>query len=114
MSHGDRVESLPDGFRRLGVSDNCPFAAVESLKHKFWGVQFHPEVAHTPRGNEILATFSSCLPLRAQLDHGQISSMRPSRRSSSRSVRPRDSADFRVAWIRPWQRPWYTVRWVTG
>ena len=57
MSHGDRVESLPDGFRRIGVSDNCPFAAVESLKHKFWGVQFHPEVAHTPRGNEILGNF---------------------------------------------------------
>ena len=57
MSHGDRVESLPAGFRSLAVSENCPFAAVESVKYKFWGVQFHPEVAHTPRGNEILGNF---------------------------------------------------------
>jgi GMP synthase (glutamine-hydrolysing) len=57
MSHGDRVASLPAGFQGIGVSDNCPFAAVESLGQKFWGVQFHPEVAHTPRGTEILGNF---------------------------------------------------------
>jgi GMP synthase (glutamine-hydrolysing) len=57
MSHGDQVEAMPAGFQRIGVSDNCPFAAVESPSHKFWGVQFHPEVAHTPRGNEILSNF---------------------------------------------------------
>jgi GMP synthase (glutamine-hydrolysing) len=57
MSHGDRVESLPDGFRCVGTSPNCSFAAVESVERKFWGVQFHPEVAHTPRGMEILGNF---------------------------------------------------------
>jgi GMP synthase (glutamine-hydrolysing) len=57
MSHGDRVESMPDGFRCVGTSPNCPFAAVESVSRKFWGVQFHPEVAHTPRGMEILGNF---------------------------------------------------------
>jgi GMP synthase (glutamine-hydrolysing) len=57
MSHGDRVESLPDGFRCVGTSPNCPFAAVEAVERKFWGVQFHPEVAHTPRGMEILGNF---------------------------------------------------------
>jgi GMP synthase (glutamine-hydrolysing) len=57
MSHGDRVESLPEGFRCVGTSANCPFCAVESVGRKFWGVQFHPEVAHTPRGMEILANF---------------------------------------------------------
>jgi GMP synthase (glutamine-hydrolysing) len=57
MSHGDRVESLPDGFRCVGTSPNCPFAAVEAVGRKFWGVQFHPEVAHTPRGMEILGNF---------------------------------------------------------
>jgi GMP synthase (glutamine-hydrolysing) len=57
MSHGDRVESLPDGFHRVGTSPNCPFAAVEAPSRKFWGVQFHPEVAHTPRGMEILGNF---------------------------------------------------------
>jgi GMP synthase (glutamine-hydrolysing) len=57
MSHGDRVESLPEGFRCVGTSPNCPFAAVEAPSRKFWGVQFHPEVAHTPRGMEILGNF---------------------------------------------------------
>ena len=57
MSHGDRVESLPPGFTTVGTSPSCPFAAVEAPGRKFWGVQFHPEVAHTPRGGEILANF---------------------------------------------------------
>jgi len=57
MSHGDRVEALPEGFRCVGTSPNCSFAAVESVSRKFWGVQFHPEVAHTPRGMEILGNF---------------------------------------------------------
>lgn len=57
MSHGDRIESLPDGFALSGESANCPAAAVAAPARKFWGVQFHPEVAHTPRGGEILANF---------------------------------------------------------
>jgi GMP synthase (glutamine-hydrolysing) len=57
MSHGDRIESLPDGFALSGESANCPAAAVAAPGRKFWGVQFHPEVAHTPRGGEILANF---------------------------------------------------------
>jgi GMP synthase (glutamine-hydrolysing) len=57
MSHGDRVEALPEGFRCVGTSPNCAFAAVESVERKFWGVQFHPEVAHTPRGMEMLGNF---------------------------------------------------------
>jgi GMP synthase (glutamine-hydrolysing) len=57
MSHGDRVEALPAGFACIGTSPNCPFAAIEAPGRKFWGVQFHPEVAHTPRGTEILSNF---------------------------------------------------------
>src|SRR3954469_21141950 len=57
MSHGDRVESLPAGFAVIGESANCPAAAVAAPGRKFWGVQFHPEVVHTPRGTEILANF---------------------------------------------------------
>jgi len=57
MSHGDRIETLPDGFTIAGESANCPAAAVAAPARKFWGVQFHPEVAHTPRGGEILANF---------------------------------------------------------
>jgi GMP synthase (glutamine-hydrolysing) len=57
MSHGDRIESLPAGFAVTGESANCPAAAMAAPGRKFWGVQFHPEVAHTPRGGEILANF---------------------------------------------------------
>ena len=57
MSHGDKIESLPAGFSVIGESANCPVAAVAAPSRKFWGVQFHPEVAHTPRGSEILANF---------------------------------------------------------
>jgi GMP synthase (glutamine-hydrolysing) len=57
MSHGDRIETLPGGFDVSGESANCPAAAVAAPARRFWGVQFHPEVAHTPRGTEILANF---------------------------------------------------------
>lgn len=57
MSHGDRIESLPEGFRIVGTNPSCPAAAVEAPDRKFWGVQFHPEVVHTPRGEELIANF---------------------------------------------------------
>ena len=57
MSHGDRVEKLPEGFAVAGSNPSCPFAVVEAPGRKFWGVQFHPEVVHTPRGGEILGNF---------------------------------------------------------
>jgi GMP synthase (glutamine-hydrolysing) len=57
MSHGDRVEALPKDFVVLARSDNAPFAAVRQKGRPVFGVQFHPEVAHTPRGKEILRNF---------------------------------------------------------
>ncbi|HUT50261.1 MAG TPA: glutamine-hydrolyzing GMP synthase [Alphaproteobacteria bacterium] len=57
MSHGDRVVSLPQGFRPIAVSDNAPFAAIADEARKFYGVQFHPEVVHTPHGAALLANF---------------------------------------------------------
>jgi len=57
MSHGDRIESLPSGFEPIGVSDNTPFAAVGNAARRLYGLQFHPEVVHTPRGGEILSAF---------------------------------------------------------
>jgi GMP synthase (glutamine-hydrolysing) len=56
-SHGDKLTKLPRGFRTVAVTDNSPFAAIEHPKKKFYGLQFHPEVAHTPRGKEVLANF---------------------------------------------------------
>jgi len=57
MSHGDRVEALPEGFETLAASKNSPYAAVADLERGIFGLQFHPEVAHTPRGAEMLRSF---------------------------------------------------------
>jgi GMP synthase (glutamine-hydrolysing) len=56
-SHGDEVTALPKGFRVAGTTEGCDFAAVEDRQRKLYGLQFHPEVAHTPRGREILQNF---------------------------------------------------------
>lgn len=57
MSHGDHLTQLPPGFVALGHSDNAPIAAMANLERRFFGIQFHPEVAHTPRGREIIESF---------------------------------------------------------
>jgi GMP synthase (glutamine-hydrolysing) len=58
MSHGDRIERLPDGFTTLASSPNSPFAAIGDLARGYFGVQFHPEVRHTQGGSEILRRFA--------------------------------------------------------
>ncbi len=57
MSHGDKVEALPDGFRIVAQSPGAPFAASVNDALRFYGVQFHPEVAHTPDGAKLIANF---------------------------------------------------------
>jgi GMP synthase (glutamine-hydrolysing) len=57
MSHGDQVNELTSDFIPLATTATCPFAAVRHNGGKFFGVQFHPEVTHTPRGTEILKNF---------------------------------------------------------
>src|SRR5690606_16001694 len=56
-SHGDKVTKLPRGFRTVAKTDNSPFAAIEQPKKRFYGLQFHPEVVHTPRGKELIQNF---------------------------------------------------------
>lgn len=56
-SHGDKLTRLPKDFIVAATSDNSAFAAIEHPQRKFFGLQFHPEVAHTPRGKEILSNF---------------------------------------------------------
>ena len=90
MSHGDRIEALPPGFEVLARSANSPVAAMGDLARNLYGLQFHPEVVHTPRGREILRRFvvevCGCLPdwtpavlieqavatIRAQVGDGQV------------------------------------------
>jgi len=57
MSHGDKIVAIPEGFSVVATSESSPFAAIADEKRRFYGVQFHPEVAHTPRGATILANF---------------------------------------------------------
>ncbi|MEO8355146.1 MAG: glutamine-hydrolyzing GMP synthase [Chloroflexota bacterium] len=57
MSHGDRITRLPEGFITLARSGNSPLAAMGDMKRKYFGVQFHPEVHHTPHGEKLLKHF---------------------------------------------------------
>jgi len=57
MSHGDRIETLPDGFQILAITDNAPVAAMCDPVRQYYGVQFHPEVKHTAVGPEIIRNF---------------------------------------------------------
>ncbi|MVA98641.1 glutamine-hydrolyzing GMP synthase [Nitratireductor sp. CAU 1489] len=57
MSHGDRVTDIPPGFKVVGTSSGAPFAAIADEARRFFAVQFHPEVVHTPDGAKLLANF---------------------------------------------------------
>jgi GMP synthase (glutamine-hydrolysing) len=72
MSHGDRVQALPPGFRATASTDNAPIVASEDRERAIFGIQFHPEVSHTVSGSEILRNFlyGAC---RAQGDWGMAS-----------------------------------------
>jgi GMP synthase (glutamine-hydrolysing) len=58
MSHGDRVTSLPEGFEIVGKSDGAPYAIIVNEARRLYGVQFHPEVIHTPHGKQLLKNFT--------------------------------------------------------
>ena len=58
MSHGDQVTALPPGFRSMAASEGAPFAVVADEERGFYGVQFHPEVVHTPHGADLLYNFT--------------------------------------------------------
>ena len=58
MSHGDRVTKLPSGFKVVATSENAPFAAIADESRGYYGVQFHPEVMHTPDGAKLLRNFA--------------------------------------------------------
>ncbi len=57
MSHGDRIEALPPGFVAIAHTENSPVAVMADVNRRLYGLQFHPEVIHTPRGAEIIRNF---------------------------------------------------------
>ncbi len=58
MSHGDKITAIPPGFEVVATSEGSPYAVIADERRKIYGVQFHPEVAHTPRGATILRNFT--------------------------------------------------------
>src|ERR1700692_3772270 len=58
MSHGDKIDALPSGFRAVAASEGAPYAAIADDERRFYGVVFHPEVAHTPEGGRLLRNFT--------------------------------------------------------
>ena len=58
MSHGDKINAIPDGFRPVATTGGSPFAAIANDDKKFYGVQFHPEVVHTPHGAKLIENFT--------------------------------------------------------
>src|SRR5690606_32446763 len=56
-SHGDRLTRIPRGFSVVATTENSDYAVIEDRRRQFLGLQFHPEVAHTPQGREIIDNF---------------------------------------------------------
>jgi GMP synthase (glutamine-hydrolysing) len=57
MSHGDKLHAVPDGFHAVAATDNAEYVAIENPTTRMWGLQFHPEVTHSPLGKNILCNF---------------------------------------------------------
>jgi len=58
MSHGDHLTALPESFKIIGHTENAPIGAIANYKKSIYGIQFHPEVVHTPKGKQILKNFA--------------------------------------------------------
>ena len=73
MSHGDAVAALPEGFRAVARTASAPFAAIADDRRGFYGLQFHPEVVHTPHGAALLQKLrAQCRGLRRRLVDGLV------------------------------------------
>ncbi len=73
MSHGDRIESLPEGFKVIGSTPNSPYAAMANEQKRYYGLQYHPEVYHSQHGSEVFERFvlevCGCQPNWTFLNH---------------------------------------------
>ncbi len=109
MSHGDHVDTAPPGYHVVASSSNAPVAAIQHDSKPLYGVQFHPEVAHTPRGGEILHNFlfqvCGCTPTGRRA----TSSTARSSGSASSSAPSASSAASPAGWTARWRRCWCTA-----
>ena len=114
MSHGDRVTEPPPGFRSLAHSGNSPHAVIADDRDRY-GIQFHPEVVHTPQGAEILRNFLyNDLPLSRRLDRPLDPRDAPSPTCSARSATAARSAPSPAASTPPSRPRLPTPRSATG
>ena len=90
MSHGDRVEALPEGFSVVAASEGAPYAVATDEARRFYSLMFHPEVVHTPDGGKLLANFvRHVCGLRRRLDDGRVPRRPRSPTSAPRSGKGR-------------------------
>ena len=99
MSHGDTIGTLPKGFRITATTPNTPVAAAEDPKKRFYGLQFHPEVVHTPEGKKMLENFLFAICDCSKSWTMKSFAKRPSTRSGLRWATARSSWDSAVGWI---------------
>jgi GMP synthase (glutamine-hydrolysing) len=111
MSHGDAVTAAPDGFDVVATSAGAPVAAFEDRARRLAGVQYHPEVMHTPHGQQILSRFLHELGHRG---HPPTSPTRWSNRCATRSATAGPSAGCRAVWTLRWPPRWYSAPSATG
>ena len=91
MSHGDQVSSVSDDFLPLATTDTCRFAAVKHHKLPVYGLQFHPEVTHTPAGKTVLAQLpTNGLQSRRHVEAGRFRRRNDRENSRARRIGPRD------------------------
>ncbi len=72
MSHGDKITAIPLGFEVVAASEGSPFAVIADEGRRFYGIQFHPEVAHTPRGADAAQLHAPDRGPQRRLDHGLL------------------------------------------
>ncbi len=115
MSHGDAVTAAPDGFDVVATSAGAPVAAFENRARRLAGVQYHPEVMHTPHGQQVLSRFlHEFAGIGADMDareHRRRARRAGARRRSATAGR---SADCPVGWTRRWPPRWCSAPSATG
>jgi GMP synthase (glutamine-hydrolysing) A subunit len=103
MSHGDMITALPDGYHTIGKTENCPFAAIANPVAKRYGVQFHPEVVHTPQA-QASACPTSCITCAAAAPVGHGSTLWRLRMADIREQRGRPQGPLRPERRRGFER----------
>ena len=86
MSHGDSITRMPEGFHSTAQTESTPFAGLDAPDRNLYGIQFHPEVVHTPRGRAVLRNFVTGIAGSSPTGRPPISSSRRSPRSASGSI----------------------------